>query len=376
MTITEVKPLITACHMADDTLLMVGVHGIGKSQVVEQWARENDAHLEILFLAQQEISDLIGMPRTVEKDGEVITIWTTPIWLQRLNQASAAGKETVLFLDEISRAPLDVRQGALQLVLERRIHQHTLPKTGTRRTMIIAADNPDNGQYQSDTLDPALLDRFLTVTVEPDVESWLKFARETNVSPIIRDFIAENPTRLHFMPEDGGLETISASPRSWVKLSDHLKNFDNVPESAHYSIIKGKIGTAIGSQFYQFMNTYTKVIKMEDIEKVAKAAWKKTKDINDTAKYVEELTENLEAVQKSEMLLNLADKYLVPETKKSEDAIPFLAMLYSVPMETLAGFLKPLASSTKANEKEMYKKIVEIDFNKAIFRKIVDKKVD
>jgi hypothetical protein len=370
MLISEIKPMIQACHQADDCLLISGVHGIGKSQIAEQWANENNIHMETLFLSHQEVGDLIGMPRTIERDGEIVTMWTKPIWLQRLDQASENGQETAIFLDELNRAPQDILQSALQLVLERKIHQHKLPTTSGQRTTIISAINPPE-LYMTSELDPALLDRFCYVDVEVDVEGWLKYGREKKINQMVLDFIIENPTRLHFMPDEGSDEKVSASPRSWEKLAALVNTFSKIPESIHYPLIKGKIGSAVGAQFYQFMLNYSKVVKIEDIEKVAKQAWKKTKDIEKVAEFVKELTEKMEAIGKNEMTHTLCSKYLVKDAT-TEDCIPVLGMLYSLEIETLASVLKELS---KGNEEQLqqFQTLTKVDFNKEIFKKITRK---
>lgn len=366
MTISEIKPMLTACQMAGDTLLVEGVHGIGKSQVAEQWAEENNVHLEVLFLSNQEVGDLIGMPRTVERDNEYITTWTKPIWLQRLEQASKAGKHTAVFLDELNRAPLDVRQSALQLVLEKKIHQHTLPLTNGMKTMMIAATNPSE-LYQVEELDHALLSRFLYVEVEPDLESFLAYGRQKGINQMVLDFLMENPTRLHVMPAESSKEKVSADPRSWEMLGKLINTFEHVPEALHYSIIKGKVGASIGFQFYEFMRNYAKVVKVEDVISVSRAAWTKTKDINKTAEFLNELIEPMEQIQKTEMLSILSDSMLKAYTTQ-ENAIPLLAMLYAVEGELLGAYLK----SQKAGDEEknrQYWKLMDIDFNKELARK-------
>jgi len=361
MKITEVHALLGACRDVNDTLLMSGSHGIGKTEVVSQWAKENDAHLEVLLLSANDIGDLVGMPRTVDINGEIVTVWTQPIWLQRLNDANRAGKRTILFLDELNRAPSDVLNSALQLVLERKIHQHKLPVLNGEETMLIAAINPDGGEYQVNSLDPALLDRFLHVDVEPDLEAWLPYAREKKIPMVIRDFLIENPTRFHFQPQEGSADQVSASPRSWTMLGKHVANFDKIPEASHYQIIKGKVGSAVGSQFYQFLITYGKAVKLEDVEKVAEKAWAKTKSLDETAKFILELTEKMESVQKQEMVQVMIDKCLDKKYTKHSEYVTLLSMLYSLDVEDFMSIFKPLTLATDEIEKAKFKLIVDFD---------------
>ena len=270
MKMQDLGNLLTAAHQADDSVLLTGLHGIGKTEIAIQWAKENNIHMEVLYLSNQEVGDLIGIPKVSKVNGEDVTLWTVPIWLQRLNEAAEEGKRTAVFLDEFSRAPLDIRQAALQLVLDRKIHQHHLPVVNGQRTFIIAADNPDNGDYAVETLDPALLDRFLSIPVEIDVQGWLDWARGKNVNKIVRAFIADNPSKLHFMPEEGSDDMIGATPRSWTKLAAFIDNINDIPKELHYPIINGKIGKALSAQFLNFMNNYKSMISIEDIEALVK----------------------------------------------------------------------------------------------------------
>lgn len=273
MDIQTARDIIAAAALADDTVIMEGVHGIGKSQIVKQFALEEGYHLEELFLSHQEVGDLIGIPHMKEQDGVTITTWSVPIWLQRMYKAAQEGKKCVLFLDELNRAPVDVRQSALQLVLERQIHEHKLPVIDGARTLVVAAINPAD-KYQVDELDPALLDRFLHITVEPDAQAWLKWARSSGVNSIVRDFIAEYPDRIHWTAADTG---IGATPRSWAKLGDFMDRVHDIKEEILFQIMKGKVGTELASQFYTFYKNYVDVVKMKDIEDIVKTT--KTKSL-------------------------------------------------------------------------------------------------
>lgn len=361
MDINSAKLVLHAAALADDAVLIEGKHGIGKSDIVRQFSKETYRHMEALFLSHQEVGDIIGIPRTIEKDGETITTWSVPIWLQRMREKAAQGIKCVLFLDELNRAPLDVRQSALQLVLERRIHEHELPIVDGERTMIVAAINPAD-DYQVDELDPALLDRFLPIYAEVDAKSWLKWAKETSVNEIVRDFIAENPDRLHWSPADG---SIGSSPRSWAKLGNYMDNIDRIEPSVIFQIMKGKVGTEIGSQFHAFAKNYTKVIKVEDIEKVVKKYADSVSDIDDLSLHITELMGATEAIQKMEMANKLKDKY-----GDKDEMLPFLAYLYSIEIEILVAFLK----SMRSDDPDAYKKLALVDGkvnNKELFRRIV-----
>jgi len=236
------------------------------------------------------------------------------------NVSCSKSKRITIFLDELNRAPLDVRQSAMQLVLERQIHEHKLPTVNGQRTLVVAAINPAD-DYQVDELDPALLDRFLHAEIEADPKCWLDWARKNDVNEVVRDFIAEHPDRLHWTPADGG---IGATPRSWTKLGDHVDNFKNVDESIIFQIMKGKIGSELASQFYSFFKNYVDNVKASDIVDIVNKHKDKMSDIEDVSNIIRKKIKKQEAVQKTEIANNL-------KAMKSGH-LHLLAFLYAVVM--------------------------------------------
>jgi ABC-type cobalamin/Fe3+-siderophores transport system ATPase subunit len=107
MLISNIRSVLEICFKSNETLMIEGPHGIGKSEVVANFATENNMHNETLFLSNQEVGDLIGMPRSIERNGEVIHTWTKPIWLQKMEEAVMPAKfdvDDLEFSDEDFKA--------------------------------------------------------------------------------------------------------------------------------------------------------------------------------------------------------------------------------------------------------------------------------
>ena len=360
MKISNMKDILKVAHMSNDSVRMIGLHGIGKSQIVEQFAKENNFHIETLFLSQQEVADLIGIPET--KDG--VTYWTKPIWLKRMEDASKEGKHCVLFLDELSRAPLEVRQSALQLVLEGRIHEHQLPTLDGLRTLIVAADNPTD-DYQTDELDPALLDRFSNFTVEIDVKDWLKWARENGISSVITDYISEFPNKLHFIPNDDNDK--GSTPRSWTKLSDIIKNLEkmNIDKGILAEIFKSRLGETVGYSFLHYYNSYIKIIKPEDIrEKINLKDEMSQEDLEAEAKKLRETTRDIETLATIELANKIKEK--AKEDKSWYNVLT--VYLDSINIEVFTG----IAKDWKNDDSEFYLDWCESVPNYYIFKKTMN----
>jgi len=88
MKLPEIKPILSAAQSVQDAVRLIGLHGIGKTDIIKEWAKENDYHLEILLLSNQEVGDIVGIPINKEINGVTVETWSVPIWLQRMRDAA------------------------------------------------------------------------------------------------------------------------------------------------------------------------------------------------------------------------------------------------------------------------------------------------
>lgn len=228
MKVSEAKDFIKgiagkAIHVP---VLLCGAMGVGKSAIVKQAAQELGIGIIDLRLAQQEPGDLIGIPRAVGGKTE----WAKPSWWPE------EGTKGILFLDELNRAPVDVRQAVFQLVNEWRMHTHKLPDGW----YIVSAINPDNNNYQVETLDPAMLRRFCVIGVTPDVETWLKWAHGAGaICKELTGFVAANRNLL-FVPEDFSFD-LKPTPDQYRMLNDLMAQ-KSIPKELEIEVFIGLIG--------------------------------------------------------------------------------------------------------------------------------------
>lgn len=236
--ITELKALLDITP-PDQNLMLVGNHGIGKSEILTQYFTEKGVKVVALFLGQMsDPGDLIGLPNKDEKTGK--TDFLPPYWFP------IDGKPIVLFLDELNRARPEVLQTIMDLALNRKLAGRSLPK-GSR---IISAIN-EGEQYQLTDLDPALVSRFNIVSFRPSVQEWLLWADKEGLDYRISSFIRENPIWLDRDPDikensDTGLDK-TPDRRAWKRVSDILKNqpeLSNLVIKAISSIVGIKAASA------------------------------------------------------------------------------------------------------------------------------------
>ena len=276
-------------------ILLRARHGVGKSSVVYAYAKHCDLPVVERRASQMTEGDLLGLPKV---DGEC-TKWLPPEWL-----LTACRQPVVLFIDEIDRATVEVRQGFFELTDSRKIAGWTLhPKT-----LIFAAVNGGDhaAQYQVGEMDPAELDRWTVFDIEPDVEDWLTWAVD-NIDPIVLDFIRHNPQHLEHK-DDFEPNKVYPSRRSWHRFSDCVVAADGaLIEAGETSAVSFNLACAfIGQEgafaLQDFVKQYEKQLSVEDI--LDKGKWKETKDFD-----INQQTALVEKIQASGALAEeLSDK--------------------------------------------------------------------
>jgi hypothetical protein len=215
-------------------------------------------------LSQMSEGDMVGLPST---DGQT-TRFNPPDWYKQACNAPCA-----LFLDELNRATPEVMQAAFQIVLDRELNGFQLHPL----TRVYAAVNT-GGAYTVNEMDPALLDRFFTVDLNPDVEEFLAWARSDDpvhggsLHDFIPDFIqttkrADGNNWL-YGPKSAEPGAVSPSPRSWEMVHHALKHaglLENPKSEVFYHICMGFLGTEAAIAFRDYCKSADHRITGEEI---------------------------------------------------------------------------------------------------------------
>jgi len=368
MKISKIKVAMDIAQAANDNVHMIGPHGIGKTEYVKAWAKEKGYHLEVLQLPILETSDLIGMPDITETEFGKVTVFAKPEWLVRMDQANKAGKHCVVFMDELGRSSMEIRQASLQIVLEKKVSEHALPELDGIQTLCVVADNPSD-TYDTADFDAALEDRFQTYPdITADIKDWLKYAREVGVEAVVTDFLAEYPENLHFVDESDGEK--GSSPRAWKKLSDGMQKCTD--KGFMRTLIVSKVGKTVGSSFNHFFNNYIDIVKPEDVlENIGKASIATEKDQEKAAKKLSKLTKGIEVISAQE----LAQKIIanIKENKEGFTNETMIVYLASINLETAAAILKGWKDGDKEETEFYYGGFIKGQPNKWLIRKITSK---
>lgn len=241
-------------------IMLVGKHGIGKSEILTNYFNEKGLKVVTLFLGQMaDPGDIIGIPSKVEKQdaagkATARTDFTPPYWFPQ------DGQPIVLFLDELNRARPEILQTVMDLTLNRKLAGKALPEG----SHVISAVN-EGEEYQLTDLDPALVSRFNIYEFKPTVEEWLNWAVGQKLDERVVNFIQDNPTWLDGdsnSKEYKGLDK-SADRRAWKHVSDILLKVDTIKD-IHKRIIAGIVGVGAAAAFIQSVQQH-KVITGKDL---------------------------------------------------------------------------------------------------------------
>ena len=262
-------------------VLLRGRHGIGKSEVVYEYAKGQELPIVERRASQMTEGDLVGLPELVNG----VTTFCPPDWFK-----AACDHAVVLFLDEVDRAVPEVRQGIFELTDSRKLNGHVLHPD----TIIFAAVNggEHGAQYQVGEMDPAELDRWTVFDIEPSVEDWLVWGKD-RVHGVIWDFINNNRNHLE---HTGDFEPNKVYPsrRSWARLSECLVDAalldaptESLPEL--YTIGCAFIGFEGAIAFRDFAENHKSIVTVEDILVHGKIEATKDFGINDHSALVEKM---------------------------------------------------------------------------------------
>ena len=225
-------------HNIKLSTMIWGPPGIGKSSIVAQTAEANKLAFIDLRLSQLAPTDLRGLP--VAENG--LSRWYPPEFLPREGKG-------ILFLDELNLAPPAMQGMAQQLILDRQVGSYRVPEGW----FIWAAGNRKEDMASVYDMPSPLANRFLHLEVEPEFESFKRYALTQGVHEQIIAFLAFRPNLLHkLIPQQNAWP----SPRSWV-MANHLHR-------ANLSI-KSAVGIATANEFEAFVALYSSVPNLEAI---------------------------------------------------------------------------------------------------------------
>ena len=252
MNITQLKTSIPFLIQSGLVPNIIGKHGIGKSSIVAQYAKENGYSFHPFFLGQMsDVGDILGLPE-FDRDSNGKALSTSFIHPAKLPKKP----RSILFFDELNRASKDLLQAIFQLALEGTIHDYTLPEDSA----IIMAMNPATDDYSVlDFADKAFADRFVHINLDPTHEEFHTYMTSRYGTSSVSEFLKQQTKLLEETDlQPVTLDFVKPSRRSW----DRLQKLENtgMPEALFREAGMGIVGAAAMIAYASWKETQVKIV--------------------------------------------------------------------------------------------------------------------
>lgn len=195
--------------------------GVAKSAIGKSIAKKMGFVYKDIRLSMIDETDVGLYPsiNEVEYDGKKIKCldFVVPRWAIEAN-----ARPTIIHFEELNRASQQVRNAALQILLERQIGTDF---TFNDNVLMMSSGNlGDEDGTDVEEFDAALNNRLIHIGHSLSVDEWVNDYAQDNVYKLVVSFIKAYPE--HFYKEGGDNTKAYATPRSWTMLSEFIiKNY-------------------------------------------------------------------------------------------------------------------------------------------------------
>ena len=268
----EIKDAIEAYLLKDENgnyliptirqrpIFLLGAPGIGKTQIMEQVARECQVGLVSYTITHHTRQSAIGLPFISKnmygnKEYSVTEYTMSEIIASVYNCMEETGlKEGILFIDEINCVSETLAPAMLQFLQCKTFGNHAVPEGW----IIVAAGNPPEYNKSVREFDVVTLDRVKKIEVEPDFGVWKEYAYRQEVHPAVISYIS---TRIaHFYQMETTVDGMFfATPRGWEDLSRLMGVYEKLGKTVDREVVLQYIQyPKIAKDFANYLELYYK----------------------------------------------------------------------------------------------------------------------
>ena len=220
-------------------LLLLGAPGIGKTQIMEQIARECRIGLVSYTITHHTRQSAVGLPFIREESfggrdysvteytmSEIIASVYRKIEQEKLN-------EGILFIDEINCVSETLAPTMLQFLQCKTFGNQAVPQGW----IIVAAGNPPEYNKSVRDFDMVTLDRVRRMEVEPDYAVWKEYARAQHINDALLSYLELRPQNFYRVQTDvDGMRFVTA--RGWEDLSNLLDAYTRLQLPVDEEVIR------------------------------------------------------------------------------------------------------------------------------------------
>lgn len=220
-------------------LLLLGAPGIGKTQIMEQIARECRIGLVSYTITHHTRQSAVGLPFIREESfgGKAcsVTEYTMSEIIASVYRKIEQEKlsEGILFIDEINCVSETLAPTMLQFLQCKTFGNQAVPQGW----IIVAAGNPPEYNKSVRDFDMVTLDRVRRMEVEPDYAVWKEYARAQHINDALLSYLELRPQNFYRVQTDvDGMRFVTA--RGWEDLSNLLDAYTRLQLPVDEEVIR------------------------------------------------------------------------------------------------------------------------------------------
>lgn len=258
-------------------ILLMGPPGIGKTQIMEQVAKECQVGLVSYTITHHTRQSAVGLPfiREREYGGKTysVTDYTMSEILASVYEKieETGKKEGILFIDEINCVSETLAPTMLQFLQCKTFGNQKLPEGW----VIVAAGNPPEYNKSVREFDVVTMDRIKWIEVEENYPAWKEYAHQVGIHSAILAYLELRKDYFYRVETTvDGKAFVTA--RGWEDLSHLLFVYEEMGKKVDVAVVRQYLQhEKIAKDFAAYMELYAKYKKDYGLEKVLEGKYGK-----------------------------------------------------------------------------------------------------
>ena len=256
-------------------ILLMGAPGIGKTQIMEQIARECKVGLVSYTITHHTRQSAVGLPFIKEKTFGQETFSVTEYTMSEIiasvyeKMEKTGLREGILFIDEINCVSETLAPMMLQFLQGKTFGNQKVPEGW----VIVTAGNPPEYNKSVREFDVVTLDRIKRIDVQPDFEVWKEYAYEQGIHPAVISYLELRRKNFYRMENtvDG---RIFATARGWEDLSRLIQVYETLNKEVDREVVYQYIQhPMVAKDFASYLALYNKYKTDYAVEDLLQGKW-------------------------------------------------------------------------------------------------------
>ena len=256
-------------------ILLMGAPGIGKTQIMEQIARECKVGLVSYTITHHTRQSAVGLPFIKEKTFGQETFSVTEYTMSEIiasvyeKMEKTGLREGILFIDEINCVSETLAPMMLQFLQGKTFGNQKVPEGW----VIVTAGNPPEYNKSVREFDVATLDRVRKIEVLPELSVWLSYAEKNQIHSAVTTYLIAHSDHFYSVSQEVD-EKRFVTARGWEDLSAVLKSY----EILHFPVDEALIGQYLqeektAEEFSSYYRIYEKYGQDYGVEEILTGAF-------------------------------------------------------------------------------------------------------